>query len=44
MARSFLTGIKDGALVVDIVDKSGHMEGAANGGTIFDGFTAPSAN
>ena len=36
---AFLTGIKDGALVVDIVDKSGHMEGAANGGTVFDGFT-----
>lgn len=31
--------IKDGALVVDIVDKSGHLEGAANGGSIFDGFT-----
>lgn len=31
--------IKDGALVVDIVDKSGHREGAANGGTIFDGLT-----
>lgn len=31
--------IKDGALIVDIVDKSGHMEGAANGGSIFDGLT-----
>lgn len=31
--------LKDGALIVDIVDKSGHMEGAANGGSIFDGFT-----
>ena len=31
--------IKDGALVIDIVDKSGHMEGTANGGGIFDGFT-----
>lgn len=31
--------IKDGALVVDIVDKSGQMEGTANGGSIFDGFT-----
>lgn len=31
--------LKDGALVVDIVDKSGQMEGAANGGTWFDGFT-----
>ncbi|MFT4125070.1 MAG: hypothetical protein QM662_02415 [Gordonia sp. (in: high G+C Gram-positive bacteria)] len=31
--------IKDGALVVDIVDKSGQMEGTANGGTIFDGLT-----
>lgn len=31
--------IKDGALVVDIVDKSGQLEGAVNGGTYFDGFT-----
>lgn len=31
--------VKVGALVVDIVDKSGHREGAANGGTIFDGLT-----
>lgn len=31
--------IKDGALVVDIVDKSGQMEGFANGGTWFDGLT-----
>lgn len=31
--------LKDGALVVDIVDKSGQMEGTANGGTIFDGLT-----
>ncbi|MEJ9078602.1 hypothetical protein WKY82_09295 [Gordonia malaquae] len=31
--------LKDGALVIDIVDKSGHMEGAANGGSIFDGLT-----
>lgn len=31
--------IKDGALVVDIVDKSGHLEGAVNGGTLVDGFT-----
>lgn len=31
--------IKDGALVVDIVDKSAHREGAFNGGTIFDGLT-----
>lgn len=31
--------LKDGALVVDIVDKSGQMEGVANGGSIFDGFT-----
>lgn len=31
--------IKDGALVVDIVDNSRHREGAANGGTIFDGLT-----
>ncbi|NKU18342.1 hypothetical protein GS907_07120 [Rhodococcus hoagii] len=29
--------IKDGALVVDIVDKSGAMTGTSNGGTIFDG-------
>lgn len=36
---AFETGIKDGALVVDIVDKSGQMEGTANGGTIFDGLT-----
>ena len=28
-----------GSACVDIVDKSGHMEGAANGGTVFDGFT-----
>ena len=31
--------IKDGALVVDIVDNSRHREGAVNGGTIFDGLT-----
>lgn len=31
--------IKDGALVVDIVDKSRHREGRAGGGTIFDGMT-----
>jgi len=31
--------LKDGALVVDIVDKSGQMEGFANGGSIFDGLT-----
>lgn len=36
---AFLTGIKDGALVVDIVDHSRHREGAVNGGTIFDGMT-----
>ncbi|MBM4551512.1 hypothetical protein GS445_17885 [Rhodococcus hoagii] len=29
--------IKDGALVVDIVDKSGAMTGTSHGGTIFDG-------
>lgn len=29
--------IKDGALVVDIVDKSGSMTGTAHGGTMFDG-------
>ncbi|EHK86379.1 Gp37-like protein [Rhodococcus pyridinivorans] len=29
--------IKDGALVVDIVDKSGAMTGTAHGGTMFDG-------
>ena len=31
--------LKDGALVVDIVDKSRQAEGTANGGSIFDGFT-----
>ncbi|UQE73835.1 hypothetical protein MYK68_13960 [Gordonia sp. PP30] len=31
--------IGDGALVVDIVDNSRHREGAANGGTVFDGLT-----
>ncbi|NDK91031.1 hypothetical protein GYA93_15775 [Gordonia desulfuricans] len=31
--------IKDGAMVVDIVDKSGQLEGTANGGTAFDGLT-----
>lgn len=46
--RRWLTGdpppweganIRHGALVVDIVDKSGVLEGTANGGTIFDGLT-----
>lgn len=32
-------GVHAGQLVVDIVDKSGQMEGTANGGTIFDGLT-----
>ena len=31
--------LKDGALVVDIVDKSGQMEGTANGGSVWDGLT-----
>ena len=31
--------IKDGALVVDIVDNSRHREGRPSGGTIFDGLT-----
>ena len=31
--------VRHGALVIDIVDKSGIMEGTANGGTIFDGLT-----
>ena len=31
--------VKDGALIVDIVDNSRHREGTAFGGTIFDGLT-----
>ncbi|MGC4964237.1 hypothetical protein [Gordonia sp. DT101] len=31
--------VKDGALVVDIIDNSRHREGTANGGTVFDGLT-----
>ncbi|GAA4758790.1 hypothetical protein [Gordonia alkaliphila] len=31
--------VKDGALIVDIVDHSRHREGAVRGGTIFDGMT-----
>lgn len=31
--------VKDGAMIVDIVDNSGQMEGTANGGSILDGFT-----
>ncbi|AXH45784.1 minor tail protein [Gordonia phage GEazy] len=36
---AFLMGVRPGQLVVDIVDKSGHLEGRANGGTWFDGMT-----
>ncbi|QOC55882.1 minor tail protein [Gordonia phage DirtyBoi] len=32
-------GVRPGQLVVDIVDKSDHMEGWVNGGNIWDGFT-----
>ncbi len=31
--------VKDGALIVDIVDNSRHREGRPSGGTIFDGLT-----
>ena len=31
--------VRNGALVIDIVDKSGIFEGTANGGTLFDGLT-----
>ena len=36
---AFDVGVRPGQLIVDIVDKSRHLEGVANGGTWFDGMT-----